>query len=64
MNTCLLCDLPAIDKDDFCEAHANALEVEPLCSECGQPLSEEDILAGETTCLECAGEVLKQGLLQ
>lgn len=26
-----------------------------ICAECSGPLAPEDILAGETTCLECAG---------
>lgn len=31
------------------------LFTEPTCTECGQPLSTEDVEAGETTCLDCAG---------
>ncbi len=61
----ILCDFcetePAsIEEGDWqlCPRCYNELMAGPeahCCAECGQPLSAEDVEAGETICLDCAG---------
>jgi len=64
MTLCICCDAPAthlMGDWEVCEAHAASLTTpDPLCAAgCGQPLTSEDIEAGETVCLDCArAEVL------
>lgn len=38
--------------------------VEPVCAECGEPLISDDIDAGETTCLDCAGLAVQAEIWQ
>lgn len=57
---CLMCEAPTpathlVGDWPVCEAHAAGLEdAGPRCEACGGPLSEDDVLAGEVTCLDCA----------
>lgn len=53
------------DKTTWFNGHVHLIEGEytglpisedaPQCTECGNPLTQEDIDAGETICLNCAG---------
>lgn len=64
MTTCVFCDAPAVALAgdlEVCEEHYNQLaspDPAPTCDQCGGALSQEDIEAGETTCLDCAAEAL------
>jgi len=64
MTTCVLCEQPAVavlGDWEVCEAHYNSLaspDPEPVCDQCGAPLTQDDIDAGETTCLDCAAAEL------
>jgi hypothetical protein len=39
-----------------------AYYVAPTCAECGQPLTSEDVEAGEEICLDCGAELLLEGM--
>lgn len=60
VQTCLFCETPTpaphlAGELWLCEDHADQVaDAGPVCAECGGPLTEDDVLAGETTCLECA----------
>lgn len=34
------------------------LYIEPTCADCGQPLTSDDVAAGETICLDCGAALL------
>lgn len=41
----------------LCTAEKN-LYIEPTCADCGQPLTSDDVAAGETICLDCGAALL------
>jgi predicted amidophosphoribosyltransferase len=62
---CLCCDAPATTADGYCADCYNAIATpDPLCAECGEPLTSDDLAAGETTCLACAGQELEAEIEQ
>jgi hypothetical protein len=57
---CMLCTQPATIRAgdwELCDDCHNAVVApDPVCDECGEPLTSEDIEAGETLCPACAPE--------
>lgn len=56
---CLLCTGAIVDINpltELCPTCANAIEAGLTCQECGLPLDEADIAAGEVTCVGCGDE--------
>jgi len=62
MSTCIFCGAPAVASANdvgVCEVHYEALAgPEAVCEVCGGPLTPDDIILGETVCLDCAGQEL------